>query len=74
MKRSYSLRYSSSVFLPRFLFAAVILAVSTTTVSAQQVFKVTTIPEEAATERFASSAPSSSISSVCSAQRSSSRP
>jgi phosphonate transport system substrate-binding protein len=40
------------LFLPRFLFAAVILAASATAVSAQQVFKVTTIPEEAATEQI----------------------
>ena len=52
MKRFFKLRYSMFLFLPRVLFAAVILAASATAVSAQQVFKVTTIPEEAATEQI----------------------
>lgn len=52
MKRFFKLRYPMFLFLPRFLFAAVILAASVTSVSAQQVFKVTTIPEEAATEQI----------------------
>lgn len=51
MTRFFNLRYSGFLFLPRFLFAALILAVSATPVSAQQLFKVTTIPEEAATEQ-----------------------
>lgn len=52
MKRFINLRYLRFLFLPGFLFAAVILAASATEVSAQQLFKVTTIPEEAATEQI----------------------
>jgi len=52
MKRFLLQRCSSFLCLPGLLFVAVILAVPATAVSAQQLFKVTTIPEEAATEQI----------------------
>jgi len=52
MKRFSELRDLMFLFLPTFLFSVVILAASATAVIAQQVFKVTTIPEEAATEQI----------------------
>jgi phosphonate transport system substrate-binding protein len=52
MQRFLLQRCSSFLCLPELLFVAVILAVPATAVSAQQLFKVTTIPEEAATEQI----------------------
>jgi phosphonate transport system substrate-binding protein len=52
MQRFLLQRCSSFLCLPELLFVAVILAVPATGVSAQQLFKVTTIPEEAATEQI----------------------
>lgn len=52
MKRFLLQRCSSFLCLPGLLFVAVILAVPATAVSAPQLFKVTTIPEEAATEQI----------------------
>lgn len=52
MKCFSNLRRSIFVYVPQILFIAVFVAVSATAVSAQQLFKVTTIPEEAATEQI----------------------
>ena len=52
MNRFLNLRRSNFIFLPGLLFVAVILAVSATADSDQQVFNVTTITEEAATEQI----------------------
>ena len=54
MKRqlSLNLRYLKFLFLPANFFAALILSASAGAVSAPQLFRVTTIPEEAATEQI----------------------
>jgi phosphonate transport system substrate-binding protein len=52
MKRFPGVRQSVLRLLPAAVFIAAIPAVSTTAFSAQKVFKVTTIPEEAATEQI----------------------